>query len=252
MRLLAVPAGQFLMGSAVGLTDERPVHAVVLDAFWIDQTEVTNSMYSKCVVSGSCEPLSDPRYFDDPSFSTHPVAFISWNDAAAYCSWAERRLPTEAEWEKAATWDPLKKEQRLYPWGNAFDCKRGNFDDETESDSYVVPGGPNCDGYARSSPVGSFPAGASPYGALDMAGNVWEWVHDAFIETDPLRGITKNYYENSPAANPQGIDPATTDYRLMRGGSWNIDFGFVRSAYRLWLGLDDRYDGVGFRCAASP
>jgi formylglycine-generating enzyme required for sulfatase activity len=85
-----------------------------------------------------------------------------------------------------------------------------------------------------------------------MAGNVWEWVHDAFIETDPLRGITKNYYENSPAANPQGIDPATTDYRLMRGGSWNIDFGFVRSAYRLWLGLDDRYDGVGFRCAASP
>lgn len=239
------------MGKDSGLTDEQPVHAVTLAAFWIDRTEVTNSMYSRCVRSGSCKQPSDPTYYNDPGFSDHPVVFVSWNDATTYCSWADRRLPTEAEWEKAATWDPVKNQKRNYPWGNEFDCKRGNFDDETQLDSFVVPGGPNCDGYVRSSPVGSFPSGASPYGALDMAGNVWEWVHDAFIETDPFRSSQLNYYAISPASNPQGVDPSISAYRVMRGGSWNLDYGLARSTYRLWFGLDDSYDGVGFRCARS-
>jgi serine/threonine-protein kinase len=251
MLLLSVPAGPFLMGSATGLSDEQPLHTVILDAFWIDRTEVTNSMYGRCVQSGSCEPPSNTLDYADPSLSSHPVAFVSWNNARTYCAWARRRLPTEAEWEKAATWDPGKRQQRVYPWGDQFDCRLGNFDDETELDSFVVPGGPNCDGYPRSSPVGSFPAGASPYGALDMAGNVWEWVHDAFLETDPLAGSQKNYYAISPPSNPQGVDQSASAYRVQRGGGWNMAFGFGRASYRLWFGMDDRYADVGFRCTRS-
>jgi serine/threonine-protein kinase len=244
MTMVFVPAGEFTMGSEIGLQDEQPVHTVTLDGFWIDQSEVTNAMYSLCVQSGACDQPSAQIYYGDPSYSDHPVVFASWKEAISYCSWVGRRLPTEAEWEKAATWDPITNEKYVYPWGNDFDCEKGNFDDETQLDSYVVPGGPNCDGYDRTSPVGSFPSGASPYGALDMGGNVWEWVADAFIET-------VNYYAISPTSNPQGIDPEITEYRVMRGGSWNLDFGFGRSAYRLWFGLDDSYDDVGFRCARS-
>jgi len=164
----------------------------------------------------------------------------------------DRRLPTEAEWEKAATWNPSKNEKLVYPWGDKYDCSKGNFDDETELDASVMQDGSvSCDGYAKTAPVGSFPAGASPYGVLDMGGNVWEWVHDAFIEVDPLEATIQNYYAISPAVNPMGVDPAITEYRSMRGGSWNWTFGYGRSAYRLWFGKDDKYDAVGFRCAVS-
>jgi serine/threonine-protein kinase len=240
MTMLFVPAGEFPMGSQIGLVDEQPQHSVYLDAFWIDQTEVTNSMYSLCVQSGACRRPAVTTYYSDPAYSNHPVIHVDWEDAGAYCVWAGRRLPTEAEWEKAASWDPLKNEKRIYPWGNEFDCKKGNFE------------GADCDGYAGTAPVGSFASGASPYGALDMGGNVWEWVHDAFLETDPLTGGTQNYYAISPASNPQGVDPALTIYRIMRGGGWRINFGFGRSAYRLWFGLDDPYNFAGFRCASSP
>jgi formylglycine-generating enzyme required for sulfatase activity len=259
--MVYVPAGEFNMGSVVGLTDEQPVHIVGLDAFWLDKTEVTNAMYGQCMQAGKCdEPnvlgsYEDQKdslpYFENPEFKDHPVAFVSWRDAKNYCTWAGRRLPTEAEWEKAARWDPISRQQRTYPWGNDFSCKLGNFDDETLLDASIMPDTtPNCDGFSRSSPVGSFPEGISPYGALDMGGNVWEWVNDAFIETDPFTN-TVNYYEISPAFNPPGVDPAISEYRVMRGGSWNLTFGFGRAAYRLWYGLDDTYDGVGFRCAVS-
>jgi formylglycine-generating enzyme required for sulfatase activity len=251
MNMVFVPAGKFIMGSEIGLTDEQPVHTVFLDAFWIDQTEVTNVMYNRCVEAGVCEQPSVTTYYSDPDYSDHPVVFISWNDAKAYCSYADRRLPTEAEWEKVASWDPVKNEKRVYPWGNEFNCSKGNFDDETQFSSFVVPGGPNCDGYDLTSPVGSFPSGASPYGAQDMGGNVWEWVNDAFIETDPF-GQVNNYYAISPASNPPGVDPAMTVYRVLRGGSWNYSFGSGRTAYRLWFGMDDSYDGMGFRCAQAP
>jgi formylglycine-generating enzyme required for sulfatase activity len=251
MKMVFVPAGKFKMGSKFGLTDEQPLHTVTLDPFWIDKTEVTNAMYQQCVQSGKCDQPSSTVYYDDPQYVDHPVVFVSWNNANDYCSWADRRLPTEAEWEKAAIWGPQTNEQCIYPWGNKFDCKMGNFDDETQLDASLMPDTtPGCDGFIRSAPVGSFPAGASPYGALDMGGNVWEWVHDAFIETDPFSNYP-NYYAISPASNPQGVDPAITGYRIMRGGSWNFTFGFGRSAYRLWFGLDSSQDGVGFRCARS-
>ena len=250
--LVYVPAGEFLMGTETGLTDERPIHKVYLNSYWIDQTEVTNTMYSKCVESDKCDKPSFQAFYDDPAFASHPVEFVSWNDAVNYCSWAGRRLPTEAEWEKAATWDPYTNQQRVYPWGNEYECRNGNFDDETElDDSLMQDGQVSCDGFVRSAPVGSFPAGASVYGALDLGGNVWEWVHDAFIEVDPFNSSLKNYYAISPLENPQGVDPAITDYRSMRGGSYNFAFGYGRSAYRLWFGLDDSHEGVGFRCALS-
>jgi formylglycine-generating enzyme required for sulfatase activity len=242
MTLLLVPAGEFRMGSEIGLTDEQPVHTVFLDAYWIDRSEVTNAMYRLCVQSGSCNQPSSTSYFADLSYSDHPVAFVSWGDATAYCSWADRRLPTEAEWEKAATWDTAAEVSRIYPWGDDFDCSRGNFDDEIQSDSFVVPGGPYCDGHERSSPVGSFPSGVSPYGVQDMAGNVWDWVADGFFETE-------NYYAISPASNPSG--PEGSAYRVLRGSSWNLNYGYARSAYRLWFGIYDSYDGMGFRCALS-
>jgi len=261
MTLIFVPQGEFKMGSEPGLSDEQPVHTVFLDAFWLDRTEVTNAMYRKCVQAGKCqEPNSvgtwrdqeiSTIYFKDREYENHPVVFVSWNDAKDYCTWAGRRLPTEAEWEKAAIWDPSINEQRMYPWGNEFDCSKGNYDDEIELDASLMPNTtPGCDGFVRSSPIGSFPEGASPYGALDMGGNVWEWVNDAFIETDPFTD-SQNYYAISPASNPPGVDPAISEYRVMRGGSWNFTFGFGRGAYRLWYGLDDSYDGVGFRCAGS-
>jgi formylglycine-generating enzyme required for sulfatase activity len=262
MTMVYVPEGEFEMGSEIGLTDEQPQHTVMLDSFWLDQTEVTNAMYGKCVQDGKCDKPNktgsyedqdtSQGYFDDPASKDHPVAFVSWNDAKNYCAWAGRRLPTEAEWEKAAIWDPIANEQRVYPWGNEFNCKMGNYDDETKLDEFMMSSAsPNCDGFPRSSPVGSFPEGASPYGALDMGGNVWEWVNDAFIETDPFTD-TVNYYEISPTFNPPGVDPAITIYRVVRGGSWNFAFGFGRGAYRLWYGLDEAYDGIGFRCALSP
>jgi formylglycine-generating enzyme required for sulfatase activity len=251
MKMVFVAAGKFKMGSKFGLSDEQPLHTVYLDSFWIDKTEVTNTMYRKCFQSGVCKPPFSVMYYDDSHYADHPVEFVSWNNAKDYCSWADRRLPTEAEWEKAATWDPKTDEQRIYPWGNTFDCRKGNFDDETVLDASLMPDtAPGCDGFVRSAPVGSFPAGASPYGALDMGGNVWEWVHDAFIETDPFTSYP-NYYAISPESNPQGVDPAISSYRVMRGGSWNWTFGVGRSAYRLWYGLDDPHDGVGFRCARS-
>lgn len=259
--MVFVQKGEFKMGAEFGLTDEQPTHTVMLDSYWLDKTEVTNAMYNQCVLTGKCErpnvlgSYEDPQTsfdrFDNQKFKDHPVAFVSWNDAKNYCTWASRRLPTEAEWEKAAIWDPISNTQQLYPWGNEFNCKRGNYDDELKLDASIMPDTPaNCDGFARSSPVGSFPEGESAYGALDMGGNVWEWVNDAFLETDPFTD-TLNYYAVSPIFNPPGVDPALSEYRVMRGGSWNLTFGFGRGTYRLWYGLDDTYDGIGFRCALS-
>ena len=252
MTMVYVPTGEFFMGTNNGMTDEQPRHKVYLDGYWVDKTEITNAMYTDCVKAGNCSKPSSLIFYNDDAYADHPVEYVSWNDAVNYCSWAGRRLPTEAEWEKVSTWDPYANQQRVYPWGNDYECSRGNFDDETELDASLMPDGKvGCDGFVRSAPVGSFPNGASVYGALDLGGNVWEWVHDAFIEVDPLESSLQNYYAISPLKNPQGVDPAITDYRSMRGGSYNFTFGFGRSAYRLWYGLDDSYDGVGFRCALS-
>jgi formylglycine-generating enzyme required for sulfatase activity len=225
MVLMYVPAGESRMGSANteqdAQRDEQPQHMVYLDAFWIDRTEVTNAMYAKCVKAGACQAPwnSSSDTIGDPRFDNYPVAGMTWQRAKVYCEWAGRRLPTEAEWEKAAR----GTDGRVYPWGNMPpDPQRLNYN-------------ANLGGTTE---VGSYPAGASPYGALDMAGNLWEWVADWY---------DNDYYASSPPSNPPGPPPQA--YHSCRGGSWNNTAPFVRAAYR---GNDDpgKCDGlVGIRCA---
>jgi formylglycine-generating enzyme required for sulfatase activity len=241
------------MGSAE-YSDEELVHTVYLDAFWIDRTEVTNAQFVGFLNERGNREEGGVTWLDiededclieeagggyraRSGHGDHPVIEVSWYGAAAYCAWAGGRLPTEAEWEKAAR----GTDGRTYPWGNDFECSLGNFDDETEIDDYVVPGGAGCDGHNRTAPVGSYPGGASPYGALDMAGNVWEWVADWY---------DSGYYSRSPGENPQG--PASGEYRGLRGGSWDYARISARSAYRNWYYPDSRFYDFGFRCVVSP
>jgi formylglycine-generating enzyme required for sulfatase activity/predicted Ser/Thr protein kinase len=248
--MVYVPAGEFIMGSTDAEVDsavplcnygdcqrswfeiEQPRHPVYLDAFYIDKTEVTNAQYQKCVEAGACDMPSDTTYYDDTNYAQHPVVYVRWNDADAYCRWADKRLPTEAEWEKAAR----GADGWVYPWGNTFDASKVNFCDKNCSDDWRDAS--VDDGYAGTAPVGSYPAGASPYGALDMAGNVWEWVADWY---------DGGYYATSPERNPKG--PASGDYRVIRGGSWDSVVAFVRTAYRYGDSPDLTVNWVGFRCA---
>jgi len=199
--MVSVPAGEFTMGSPDGEGDdnEHPQHTVTLDAFWIDRTEVTNGQIEQCVTAGACGWQTTPG-FDSPD---QPVVDIPWERANQYCRWAGARLPTEEEWEKAAR----GTDGRRYPWGNEDPtCERANTS--------------GCVG--KTAPVGSYAAGASPYGALDMAGNAWEWVAD-------WHG---------------------GDRSVLRGGSWGIDPDHARCAYRGDYPLG-RVNYDGFRCCVS-
>lgn len=285
-----VPAGPFGMGSTYEHADgdckeytrklsnydcyqdwfsnELPFHTVELDAYWIDQTEVTNSMYALCVQAGACQPPghtnSDTRtsYYDNPEHKDFPVIYTSWFDAEDYCTWAGRRLPSEAEWEKAARGTT----EQVYPWGDMPA-------DETLL-SFNIPGN-------DTNAVGKLPLAASPFGALDMAGNVWEWVSDWY---------QSDYYAQSPINNPQG--PPSGDYRVIRGGSFHNNEGIVgktstikavevmvnrsymrgyiktnfvhvvhtvypggeitaRTAFRFWSDPSRGVSFIGFRCALS-
>ncbi len=227
MVMVYVPAGDFNMGSLAGFPDEQPVHTVYLDAYWIDRTEVTNAMYARCVAAGAClYPMIKHSnthfgYYYSLEYANYPVIGLKWSSAETYCAWAGRRLPTEAEWEKAAR----GTDGRNYPWGN---------------------GGPSSGLLNFNNPagdttsVGSYRFGASPYGALDMAGNVTEWVADWYAA---------GYYGISPSSNPTG--PATGQYRGLRGGSWHSDEYSVRSADRRWIEPDSREITVGFRCVLT-
>jgi formylglycine-generating enzyme required for sulfatase activity len=226
MEMVYVPAGDFNMGSSAGTADEQPGHSVYLDAYWIDKTEVTNVMYSQCVQSGSClKPYNQSNthfnYYPDPTYANYPVIDLKWSSAAAYCAWAGRRLPTEAEWEKAAR----GTDGRTYPWGNTL--PNGSLL------NFNSPAGDTVR-------VGNYPDGASPYGALDMAGNVTEWVADWY---------DAGYYGISPQANPSG--PSDGLYKVLRGGSWHTDVYNIRSADRHYLAPDTRDIVVGFRCALT-
>lgn len=224
MTLLYVTAGEFTMGSDTGSVDEMPAHMVYLDSFWIDQTEVTNALYTLCVDHGSCQTPRDTDHFTNGGYAQHPVVYVSWNDANDYCSWADRRLPTEAEWEKAAR----GTEGLIYPWGNkAPDSELLNYNAEI----------------MESTEVGNYPKGVSPYGAYDMLGNVWEWVNDWYGET---------FYQISPASNPLGPDFGIS--RVHRGGSWLDDINFIRSSKRDKGDPNYAYRNLGFRCAmdATP
>ena len=232
MLLVYVPAGEFTMGrNQDGAYDEKPAHTVSLDAFWLDRTEVTNALYSLCVKAGDCQLLRDTTYYGDPRYATHPVVHVSWNDAQAYCEWAGRRLLTEAEWEKAARGTDL----RTYPWGNQLpDANLANFAD-VNLDVYWANKLVN-DGYTFTAPVGAYPAGTSPYGALDMAGNVREW--------------TASLYDVYPGKTDSNSS-YRTQYRVLRGGSWS-NYGYDLRVTKRYSNQPDYSSGsIGFRCARS-
>jgi sulfatase modifying factor 1 len=236
--MVLVPAGEFLMGSDAGDVDERPQRRVYLDAFEIDRYEVTNIQYRRFLLATGREPPQhwperyvaflpdrDPdwRGTDYPAGeATYPVAAVNWEDSTAYCAWVGKRLPTEAEWEKAAR----GMDGRTYPWGNSWDPSRANVDET---------------GVNYTQPVGSYPDGASPYGAWDMAGNVWEWVADLY---------DRQYYTVAPTRNPMGPGSGTGE-RILRGGAWDSPPDHARASYRNATHCFGPNYRAGFRCARS-
>jgi formylglycine-generating enzyme required for sulfatase activity len=218
-----IPEGTFTRGGLDAAADnnENPVTKVTLHGFWMDKLEVTNGMYLLCVQAGACalphyadeygdRPVSKsetrPSYFRNPEFNDYPVVYVGWGDADAYCKWAGRRLPTEAEWEYSARGD--FPSMNTYPWG-----------DQTPNSTYA-----NYNYSGDTMRVGSFPLGASPFGILDMAGNVAEWVHDLY---------DAKYYSADTTVNPQGpLAFSNTFVRVIRGGSWADTWQNIRVSKR--------------------
>jgi formylglycine-generating enzyme len=224
--MVAIPPGEFRMGSAKGDEDEKPVHPVKLKGFRIYKTEVTNAQYATFLAAtGHREPLFwKEERFNPPK---QPVVGVDWNDAVAYCRWANARLPTEAEWEYAAR----GTDGRELPWGDEGRSRRGGGDRTAKR---AVMDEPFNSGKPEA--VGSCPDGASPFGVLDMAGNVWEWCADWY---------DRAYYAHSPLEDPPG--PAGGRQRVLRGGSWAYPSN-VRAAYRFPERPTFRVSYAGFRC----
>ena len=235
--MVYVPVGEFLMGTSdadieyykqifplrriTRFDNERPQRTVFVGAFYIDKYEVTNKQYKQFLAETGYEPK---HYLDRLPYNAPnlPAVVLEWEDAVAYTVWAGKRLPTEAEWEKAAR----GTDGRIWPWGNEWDGTKLSGNDGTGLK----------DGYKETAPVGQFPQGASPYGAHDMAGNLWEWVSDWY---DP------NYYQTSPPnINPKG--PDTGDGHVLKGGGWAENLDFTRCASR--LGGEPGSLLRGFRC----
>ena len=219
VEMVEVAGGEFVMGSddPDADADERPASRVRLETFWIDRVEVTRGRYAACVARHVCTMPSGPAV-EDESKADEPVSIVSWTQASTYCRWVGKRLPTEAEWEKAAR----GVDGRRFPWGNDFDARRANA------------------GYtAGLAAVGLFPDGASPYGALDMAGNVWEW--------------TSSLYRPYPYDADDGReDQAARGARVNRGGSWYYGAWYNRTTFRATADHGYRRVGdLGFRCAGS-
>jgi serine/threonine-protein kinase len=227
MEMAFIPTGDFFMGSDTGSLDERPSHVVSLDAYWMDKTEVTNLQYKQCVIAGICEvptsgsSYSIDTYYENVEYNNYPMLNVNWKMANKYCEWVGARLPTEAEWEKAAR----GLDGRQYPWGNnPPQSSLANYD-QINGDTVQV---------------GQFPEGASPYGIYDMAGNVWEWVSDIYGE---------KYYQESAKRNPTG--PTSGNYYVIRGGAWNTNAESLRAANRDLLKSYESMNIIGFRCVQS-
>jgi eukaryotic-like serine/threonine-protein kinase len=219
MEMIYIPAGEFLMGSDTGDPNQRPLRTVYLDAYWIDQTEVTNRHFNICIIDGGCRSLGPNTYLEDDSRGSHPVVYVTLDDAFDFCHWAGKTLPTEAQWEKAARGE----DGRVYPWGDsAPNPNRLNYYDHIGS----------------TTPVGSYPSGASPFGVLDMAGNVWEWTSDWY---------DAKYYQRAPSVNPPGPDIGAR--HVKRGGSWfTLADSAVTTTFRKHTGSTNRDYNIGFRC----
>jgi len=225
--MVTIPAGSFIRGTHNGGFDEQPQRTIFLDTFSIDRYEVTNHQYQQFVVAtGHRKPGLPSRYAKSGGKVrgvNQPVVYVSWDDAAEYCRWNGKRLPTEAEWEKAMR----GSDGRLWPWGNQEQPHGANW-------ARVQ------DGHDVSARVGTFGADKSPYGVMDGAGNVIEWVADWYDET---------YYKNSPDQNPLGPEYGT--YRVLRGGGYTTTGGDVRITSRSKMMPDFRDETIGFRCATS-
>ena len=223
--MAVVPAGEFTMGSPTGDTDEQPAHRVYVDGFSMDKYEVTVGQYAAFLQAKGVEPPSDWKTMNQAANQKRPVANMEWADAATYCTWAGKRLPTEAEWEKAAR----GTDGRLYPWGN-----------DPPTPLHANYGKTDWNNHGVLVPVGTLEAGKSPYGIYDMAGNVWEWVSDWY---------GYNYYKNSPPQNPTG--PSSGGTKVIRGGSWYSNPAALRSANRSLISPTDQ-GLTGFRCVKTP
>lgn len=267
-----IPGGFFEMGASAGsLLEEcnifrsgceedwfaasEPVHMVLVGPFFIDQHEVTNEAFvaflndrqaidqfcidQECIDLGESQiEESDGSYAVNAELVRHPAAGVTWYGASAFCEWRGARLPTEAEWEKAATWNDKEATKTLYPWGDVFDGRLVNFCDL------------NCDapqanlefddGYAQAAPVASYPEGRSPAGIYDLAGNVWEWVADWYAP---------DFYSDAIFTNPAG--PAEGADRVVKGGSWFDTGNFTSGAIRFPSPSDNADKTIGFRCAAD-
>ena len=245
MIMVYVPAGEFTMGSNTDdalvecqkfrsdcsrdwFVNEAPPHQVYLDAYYIDKFEVSNAQYKICVESGGCvQPLensySRSSYYGNSQYDDYPVIYVNWNLAQAYCEWAGATLPTEAQWEKAAR----GTDGRTYPWGEGIDCEKANFGICNKGDTTTV---------------GSYPDGASPYGALDMAGNVMEHVNDWY---------DSEYYLQSPLKNPKG--PSNGNGHVVRDGAWTSYAFSLRTSARNHSDVAGKaiIYTIGFRCAHS-
>ena len=238
-----IPAGSFQMGCDVYNPreecrfNERPLHTVRLSAYYIDKYEVTNARYQACVEAGGCTMPADVSsytrnpYYGTSTYADYPVLDVTWQQASTFCAWEGKRLPTEAEWEKAARGS---SDTRKYPWGSsAPDCTKLNYGGSATDPSWCV---------GDTTRVGAYPGGASPYGVMDMAGNVWEWVNDWYDD---------NYYFVSPLGNPQG--PTTGDERVARGGSWYYGGDYLpRAASRSAIDPTTSYGSGGLRCVRAP
>jgi formylglycine-generating enzyme required for sulfatase activity len=224
--MVLIPAGEFTMGSTPreGLADETPQRRIILDAFYIDKYEMTVGRFSKFLQAAGADV---PEYWNVANLDTdaeYPVVGVDWDQAQAYCKWAGKRLPTEAEWEKAARGG----DGRRYPWGN-----------EGPTPQYANFGKGGTFGYSKSlAKVGSFESGKSPYGVYDMIGNVWEWVADWY---------DKGYYQSAPEKNPRG--PEKGEFKVIRGGSWAKVPLVVRAAGRNRAAPSSQTTSIGFRCA---
>ncbi len=245
-RMIYVPGGQFTLGDdASEENDEKPARVVQIDGFLIDETEVTNAAYAQCVDAEVCPRPAragatyHQSYYGDPAFDDYPVINVSWFNAQAFCEWRGARLPTEAEWEFAASVNPIEEIKYRHPWGDSFDGERLNFCDvncRTDSPDAVWD-----DGFNDTAPVGSYPDGRSPVGVYDMLGNVMEWVND-WYDFDAYEAISDT--------NPRG--PTEGDFKSLRGGSWLSPSEDTAVTVRGNFEPTVAQANLGFRCAMPP